>query len=278
MNTRSIGCEAALILFSVLANLNLAQSQTNRKAQYCTLSARLTNASGEPISNAAVMITPGEIGSRTVTHTGEEGRFVVTVQMNRNYTELLEAPGFASRSLPLIAHSCPKRYQDLDDVKLTPSTSRTESAIPELPQNVFTFIQNDFRSGDCLRENGLQFEQTIDITWLSLGGKGDDALLVNGLGPCLAGNVNGPIAVYAHLDEGWRKVLDVNGRDVEPLSGRTHGFSNVEVWSHGSATESVRVVYKFDGRQYNAVQCEDVKYEDEKDKPKVTPCKWDWKK
>lgn len=216
--------------------------------------------------------------------TVQNGRFAFPARVNRDYLLSLQAPGFLSRSLNVKLPTT-ERYVDLGDVKMMLSDSKSGSSTPQLPSDVLRSIQADVGisdSDDCLRRNGLQFEQMIRTTWFSLAPKTADALLVEGLGPCIAGANNGTILVYRHLGESWQKVLDVSGAQVNTVPHQTHGLLDLVRWQHSSAFESVRFLYEFDGREYEAVRCEVVEFADpstakQYPKPKYMPCTWDWK-
>jgi hypothetical protein len=135
---------------------------------------------------------------------------------------------------------------------------------------------------DCLLESGESSEQMIRTTWLKLSTDHNPQLLVEGLGPCLAGANNGPALIYARFGSNWRKVFSHSGNRVGTLSHKTHDFFDLVRWQHASAFNSVRYVYQFDGLQYKVAQCNDVYFVDmatEKKypKPKYLPCTWDWK-
>ena len=135
----------------------------------------------------------------------------------------------------------------------------------------------------CLGDNLLRFDQSISTEWLSLNAPVGPSLLVQGLGPCLSGASNSPLLLYAKFHGGWRRVLDGTGERLGKLNTFTKSWSDVELLEHDSAFSSIRYVYKFDGRKYQAVVCNVVQFADSAagkafTKPRYGPCTWDWKR
>ena len=79
---------------------------------------------------------------------------------------------------------------------------------------------------------------------------------------------------------GYRVVLDGIGQTYEVRRTQRHGFRDVQLRMHGSATESTVKTYKFNGTRYLRSGCQDLNFEildkqgnvQELEKPQVTPC------
>jgi hypothetical protein len=116
--------------------------------------------------------------------------------------------------------------------------------------------------------------------------------LLEGLGPCLAGNANDLKLLYIRVDDGWRKILDEFGQSliacaqaVPPCpvpsrssrrSSSTHGWPDLALWQHGSASEGDQRVYQFNGNVYEEIACNHVNYQSlggsSYSNPRFTPC------
>jgi hypothetical protein len=69
-------------------------------------------------------------------------------------------------------------------------------------------------------------------------------------------------------------------KKFERLTTHHNGLTDVAVWGHSSAFQSVRLVYRFAGDQYRAASCEVVTFEgiEGRFKPPLrTACEFDWK-
>jgi len=122
----------------------------------------------------------------------------------------------------------------------------------------------------CLERWGLSLKEIVRATRFDLN-RAEYAWLVKGLGPCLAGNANGEMLLYIRAGKGWRKILDDVGQSLEVCaqahlpchvprgserrSASTHGWPDLSLYRHGSASEGDQFVYRFDGNAYKAVAC-----------------------
>lgn len=81
--------------------------------------------------------------------------------------------------------------------------------------------------------------------------------------------------------DGYRVVLDGIGQTYAIRQTQTHGFRDIRLTMHGSATESTIKTYKFNGLRYLRSGCENLTFaiDDEQgnlqelDKPRISPCK-----
>ncbi|HEY4086608.1 MAG TPA: hypothetical protein VGM43_11755 [Bryobacteraceae bacterium] len=111
----------------------------------------------------------------------------------------------------------------------------------------------------------------------------DQAWSVQGLGTCLGGANNGPHWVFAQVHATWRDVLYDIGQSLQRLNSSTNGWYDLELQQHSSATESVHVVYRFNGEAYQPARCFVLAYPFDNDgnvasTPTSRPCDWDWRK
>jgi hypothetical protein len=140
----------------------------------------------------------------------------------------------------------------------------------------------------CLEQEGLSWNDTARVTRLDFG-RSRQAWLVEGLGPCLAGNANGLMHLYIRVGDGWREILDDVAQSLEvcaeavppcrapkPRPPGTHDWPDVALWHHGSASEGEQHVYRFNGNVYREVFCNHVNYQSPEGKrysqPRSIPC------
>lgn len=152
----------------------------------------------------------------------------------------------------------------------------------EIPLDLLSTLRSRPGIRDCLQQH-FPLEKIVSTSRFDLNRPKQRIVLVEGLLPCLSGNVNHDILLYVHTGEGWRKVLDGFGGKLERVSSGTRGWQDLVMWQHGSRTESVRLVYQYDGNEYKATSCKDVKFADTAtdepfSPPKYSPCNWDWKR
>jgi hypothetical protein len=164
----------------------------------------------------------------------------------------------------------------------------------EIPSDLLATLRKDVKEDKddkaCLEEpDSPPLEGQIVTSWLDLKRLQQAALVVRGVMPCLGGNDNGELFLYIRAGNGWRQILHTWGQGVEvcaqaispcpvPIgSGRrsigAHGWPDLELWRHASASEGDQIVYRFDGNVYKAVACNHVQYDNpERSKPWITPC------
>jgi hypothetical protein len=273
-----------LILASVyVCGSALAQGGDVQTVPTGGISGRVINSSdGDPISNASLMITPGGTdGSRTVSRSFENGRFIFPVRIGREYVVMIESPGFASRSIKVMTH---QGISELPDIRLQHSDADRSSKIAGISPDLLKQIRDDLGVADsdgCFQEDGITLQQALRITWLTLGNRTDDSIIIEALGRCFGAN-NGPKLVYRTSGGRWRRILDISGVALNVLHHRTNGLFDIERWQHSSAFDSVRFVYGFDGREYKPSSCKVVEFGDiataeAYPKPKYRECDWNWK-
>ncbi len=161
-----------------------------------------------------------------------------------------------------------------------PPQAPSPSTKMALPSDLVSTLRQDLRFIDkqaCLDEKHLRMDQAIATEWLNLNGTSGPVLLVRGLAPCLATGENGPILMYGQFSEGWRRLLDGTGHQVEPLHSGTKGWADLEFLEQQSASESIRRIYRFDGFAYKASSCRQVQISDPAtgqplSKPVSKPC------
>jgi hypothetical protein len=152
----------------------------------------------------------------------------------------------------------------------------------DLPRDDLEYVKS------CLEREGLSWNDTARVTRLDFG-RSRQAWLVEGLGPCLAGNANGLKHLYIRVGDGWREILDDVAQSLEvcaeavppcpaskPRSPGTHGWPDLALWHHGSASEGEQHVYRFNGNVYKEVFCNHVNYQSPDGKsysqPRSIPC------
>jgi hypothetical protein len=166
-----------------------------------------------------------------------------------------------------------------------------------IPSDLLAAVQHDFKrdelqeANSCLEREGLSWDGILRATRFDRNAP-RQVWLVEGLGPCLAGNANGVKLLYIRARNGWRKILDDFGQSLmvcsqavppcptpyrsEPRTAGSRGWPDLALWHHGSANEGEETVYRFDGDVYKEIACYDVKYQspDGKpySKPRSTPC------
>jgi hypothetical protein len=137
---------------------------------------------------------------------------------------------------------------------------------PELPNEVADLVRaeldEEFRLCADHGNSPSSIDKGLRTAALTIR-QGIEAFLITGMGPCFSAPVgNGDVFVYARIENQWRKVLDANGQRVEVRNARTNGWRDLEVWRHGSALESERFIWQFDGRRYNRAFCDSVRFGD----------------
>ena len=169
----------------------------------------------------------------------------------------------------------------------------------EIPSDLLATLQNDLKEDEldeaksCLEREGLSWSEIVRVTRFDLN-RPRQAWLVEGLGPCLAGNANGLKLLYIRADNGWRKILDDSGQSLEvcaqavppcPVSSgserrstSTHGWPDLALWRHGSASEGDQLVYRFDGNVYKKIACSHRSPGgNHHSEPRYSPCLRGWK-
>ena len=170
----------------------------------------------------------------------------------------------------------------------------------DIPPGLLAALQNDLKddleeTNSCLERKGLSWNEGLRAERLDFD-RTHHVWLVQGLGPCLAGNANSPIFLYVRDGDSWRKILYEIGQSLEtceqgylPCPARKgskarstskRGWPDLEIWRHGSASEGDQLVYRFDGSIYKAVVCNHVAYRNPNGpshtKPNHSPCLPGW--
>src|SRR6516164_8024749 len=149
----------------------------------------------------------------------------------------------------------------------------------DIQSDLLATLQSDLKEDltetkRCPEQEGLSWNENLDAEPLDLD-RTHHALLVQGIGRCLAGNANSPIFLYIRAGIGWRNILYVGqslqicaqahppcpaakGHSRKPASA--HGWPDLAIWRHGSAMEGDQLVYRFDGNVYKLVGCNHVQY------------------
>jgi hypothetical protein len=166
-----------------------------------------------------------------------------------------------------------------------------------IPSDLLATVQHDLKKDEledtnsCLEREGLSWDDILRA------GRFDhnaprQVWLVEGLGPCLAGNANGLTLLYIRAGSGWRKILDDITQSLalcsqavppcpvrrrsEPISAGTRGWPDLALWHHGSASEGEQRVYRFNGNVYKEIACNHVNYQspdgNRYSQPRSTPC------
>ena len=68
--------------------------------------------------------------------------------------------------------------------------------------------------------------------------------------------------LYGQFSEGWRRMLDGTGHEVQPLHSGTKGWADLGLSEQQSPSESIQRVYRFDGFAYKAAGCRQVQVAD----------------
>jgi len=280
---------AAAVVIAVLSGPAYGQLGPRRTI---LVSGRITDSNGSPLRGATVALTwTGTFEEISASRTGRDGRFAYWLAPGRSYELVVEAPGVRTLTIPLNASAA---STDLKDVAMEAGTapasaSATRAAqiisLAKVPQELPGMIMRDLEFPliqDCLKDRNTAFEELIRTTWFVISKDGARALLVEGVGSCIAGANNGPLLVYARFGQTWRKVFDEIGNRLNALPSRTRGYSDLERWQHGSAFESDRFIHRFNGTEYTAVRCDSVEFgsistSKPYSKPKYTPCTGDWR-
>jgi hypothetical protein len=168
----------------------------------------------------------------------------------------------------------------------------------EIPSDLLATLQHDLTEDEleyaksCLERESLSWNQIVRVMRFDLN-RSRQAWLVEGLGPCLAGNANGIKLLYIRADHGWRKILDDSGQSLGVCaqavpqcavpggsarrSMSTQGWPDLALWRHGSASEGDQLVYRFDGTVYKKIACRHRSPgENRYSKPRYTPCLRGW--
>jgi len=168
----------------------------------------------------------------------------------------------------------------------------------EVPPDLLATLQKDLRADKgyqkCLETepDSPPLEEQVVVDRLDLNRPQQPALLLRGGMPCLGGNDNGELFLYIRAGIDWRTILHSWGQGVMvcpdavlpcPVPSRfsrrlidTHGWPDLAVWQHGSATEGDQREYRFNGEVYKEVACNHVNYQSLGGKtysrPRSTPC------
>jgi hypothetical protein len=92
--------------------------------------------------------------------------------------------------------------------------------VAEIPSGLLATLQHDLQKDEleeaksCLEREGLSWNEIVRVTRFDLN-RPQQAWLVEGLGPCLAGNANGLKLLYIRADNGWREILDDSGQSLD---------------------------------------------------------------
>jgi len=89
----------------------------------------------------------------------------------------------------------------------------------DIPPGLLAALQNDLKddleeTNSCLERKGLSWNEGLRAERLDFD-RTHHVWLVQGLGPCLAGNANSPISLYVRDGDSWRKVLYEIGQSLE---------------------------------------------------------------
>jgi hypothetical protein len=133
------------------------------------------------------------------------------------------------------------------------ATERTQKA--DIPSDLLTTLQSDLKEDlaetkSCLEREGLTWNESLNAEPLDLD-RTRHALLVQGIGRCLAGNANSPIFLYIRGGNGWRRLLYNIGQSLQICtqayppcpavkgpkrkSAIKRGWPDLAIWRHGSA-------------------------------------------
>jgi len=128
-----------------------------------------------------------------------------------------------------------------------------------LPEGLAGQIRKDFEVEACFQEDQPAVEKQIKAEELVLTTTTTAALLVTGVGDCLAGAAdNAPYLIYAKFGNNWRKILRTEGEAIRPLPAMHNGWHDVEVSFRNSRSESLLYTYRFNKTDYRAEACESL--------------------
>ena len=165
---------------------------------------------------------------------------------------------------------------------LTSGQTQTNPRPANVPSDLLATIQSNPAVKECIQQEHLLPDKIVRTTSFNLNRPQQAVVLVEGLGPCLSGNVNHNIWLYVRAGNGWRVVLDGIGAKLERISSDAHGWPDLYLWQHDSAFDSVQVLYRYDGNVYKPTVCKVVEFADpltagRHAQPASRPCDWDWK-
>jgi hypothetical protein len=166
-----------------------------------------------------------------------------------------------------------------------------------IPSDLLATVQHDLKrdeledTNSCLAREDLSWDDILRATRFDRNTP-RQVWVVEGLGPCLAGNANGLTLLYIRARNGWRKILDDVTQSLavcsqavppcpappqsEPRSASSHGWPDLALWHHGSASEGEQHVYRFNGTAYKEIACNRVIYQgpdgERYSQPRSTPC------
>ncbi len=191
---------------------------------------------GTPIPNATVTLKGTEVDVFSTMRTAQNGRFAFPA-VSAPFELRVEAPGFIGVTMTPASQLSAEGAREIDIVLTSAQGAREAGQGPAVPPDVLRMARTEFGPDlqDCLESNKEQFEQMIRVTRLRLSTGTRPALLIEGLGPCLAGANNGPLIIYAFTNAKWRKVFDGIGQRVDAPATRTRGWRDLELWRHDSA-------------------------------------------
>jgi hypothetical protein len=156
----------------------------------------------------------------------------------------------------------------------------TAAKTADIPSDLLATLKSDLKEDlaetkSCLEREGLTWNEGLDAEPLDLD-RTRHALLVQGIGRCLAGNANSPVFLYISAGNGWRRLFYNIGQSLQICtkayppcpavkgpkrkSAIKPGWPDLAIWRHGSAWEGDQLVYRFDGNIYKMVCCTHVQH------------------
>lgn len=142
---------------------------------------------------------------------------------------------------------------------------------------IVAVVFKDIAPKECISpERSLEQEiDAIRIARAALHTNAPEQLLVQASDACHCGGTgNCGFWVLERRGKGFHVLLEtemVQRFGVEP--SRSNGYRDILTSSHGSATLSGLVLYKFDGKKYRATDCASVEYEVKEDGSAAGPPK-----
>ena len=114
----------------------------------------------------------------------------------------------------------------------------------------------------CLSEENLSLPESVRIQPIDFS-NAVDGFIIQGMHRCLSSATgNAALLGFYPKDGRWEPVLSATGQRFDVRDPTTNGLRDLEIWQHDSASRSIRLIYRFDGSEYDVQACDRVTFSD----------------
>jgi hypothetical protein len=133
-------------------------------------------------------------------------------------------------------------------------------------------------SDDASEEQFQKAALDSRIEKVDLNGDGSPEIIVQGMLQC-SPTGNCPFLIFQRVIHGYKLLLDGFGQTFTVQRSHKNGFRDVVLGMHGSATESMLTVYRYEGGGYHDVECYEAAWSvlegdtiRKLKEPRISPC------